>query len=469
MEVIVVLPPNPVNEPWHNGPFAPVGRLDSGNGWNLKIVEVIDMAVRNAVGIQSRIRVLYASFGLSQASSTAVDALILLFAAKVLLAPERHIALLDAVGYFANTIAAIAFSLLWHHSPGKRIFAVFGFLGMGIPIFLFSSIGTMWMAYTLTTLFEALMILPGAITTSYLLETHSRAELPSAYGQLHASGFLGSALGLLLSMGWLAVASHFVGGGIGERTLFAVLGVLAVLAAAGAWHATVGMDAAQDKVGLFQRLSHAVSTLRTWFRWRHHHTPRLGAKPLSEPVLNDSMKIFLLLTTLLYAGMGMSFTGTLLYMISELEVLPSLTLLAILIFRLAASLVSNPAGNHLNQLMPLRMQQMAGSWRFLAVMVLGLVTLLPVGRWGIMAVLPLVAACGISWGIMGVTGPVSASAMVATKRQPAAYLMFVAASSGATGAGAWLASLTAPTLGFPALFGISGLIFGSALLLWHKL
>lgn len=426
------------------------------------------MAANTAPGVPSRLRTLYVSFGLSQASSSAVDTLILLFAAKVLFASEKHIALLDAVGYFANTIACILFSLLWQYAPSKRIFTSLGFFAMGIPIFLFSSIGTLWMAYTLTIIFEALMILPAAVTASYLSSTHSRAELPSAYGKLGASGFLGSAVGLLLAIGWLAIASHLETRSAGERTLFAVMGMLAVISAAGAWRATVALSASESPLSLRQRLHSALSVLRSWRHNLHPPTPA-HAKPLREPLLSDSMKMFLLLTTFLNVGLGMSFTGTLLYMIGDLKVASSIALLAVLVFRIAGSLASSPAGNHVNPLMPLRFQQIAASWRFLAVAGLALIALIPTGPWGIMAILPLLAACGVSGGIIGVAGPVAASAMVATNRQPRAYLLFLAVSNGGAGIGAWLASLAAPSLGFPALLAVSALVFGTVLLLWHRL
>lgn len=433
----------------------------------------MDMAATSAVGVHTRTRTLYASFGLSQASSTAVDTLILLFAAKVLVAPERDIALLDAVGTIAYTVAAVGFSLLWQYAPGKRIFTVAGFFSLSIPMFLFSSIGSLWMAYTLSTILGALFVLPSALTASYVTEAHPRSKWASVYGKLGAIGSLGSALGLLLAIGWLAIASHFESRGIGERTLFMAMGMLAVLSAAGAWRATVGMSMKWGGKTQNKRDSSTTSILTSilwrWLSRQSYPKAPAKAKPPTEPLLNDSMKMFLLLTAFLNVGLGMSFTGTMLYMIGDLKVLPSIVLLTVLIFRLAGCLVSNPAGNHLNQLMPLRFQQMAGSWRFVAVVALALVALLPTGPWGIVTILPLVAACGISSGIMGVTGPVAASAMVATEKEPKAYLLFVAVSNGGAGVGAWLASLTAPSLGFPALLGLSALIFGSALLLWHKL
>jgi MFS family permease len=432
-------------------------------------VEVMDMATPSAFGIRSRIRTLYVSFGLSQASATAVDTLILLFAAKVLFAPERHIALLDAVGTIAYTVASVVFSLLWHHAPGKRVFTVTGFFSLGIPIFLFSSIWDLWMAYTLTTLFGALMVLPNALTASYLSEVYPRTEWASVYGKLGASGSLGSAVGLLLAIGWLAVASQFQVQGMGERTLFLAMGVLTVLSAVGAWHAVAGMSLKHGKIRIYKKTGSILSTVR---RWLGHHAPpedRSRNRALTEPVLNDEMRLFLTLTALLHVGFGMSFTGTMLYIIGDLKASPAIALLIVLVFRLAAYLVSNPAGDHLNQLMPLRFQQMAGSWRFLAVLALGLITLLPTGPWGVTAILPLIAAFGISSGILGVTGPVVTSTMVSTEKQPTAYLLFVAVSNGGAGAGAWLASLAAPSLGFPALLGISALVLAIALLLWHRL
>jgi predicted MFS family arabinose efflux permease len=181
------------------------------------------------------------------------------------------------------------------------------------------------------------------------------------------------------------------------------------------------------------------------------------------------MKTFLLLTALLNVGLGMSFTSTMLYVISGLEVASSITLLVVLVFRITSCLISNPAGNHLHHLMLFRFQQIAGFWRFVAVLALGLVASLPNGSWGIAAVLPLVAVCGISSGIMGVTGPVAVSMMVSPQRQPMSYLLFIAVTNGGAGVGAWLASLAAPNLGFPALLTLSALMFGIVLLMWHKL
>lgn len=427
------------------------------------------MAATNVIGVRPRIGVLYASFSVSQASTTAVDTLILLFASKVLFAPERHIALLDAVGTIAYTLASVVFGLLWQHAPGKRVLTVAGFFSLAIPMFLFSSIGPLWMAYTLTTIFGALMVLPNAVTAGYLAEVSPRSALPSMYGKLGASGSLGSALGLLLAIGWLAVASNFEQPGLGERSLFIVMGALAVLSAAGAWHATVGMSVKLGELGLSKKINNSIGILYAWLRWSSQPKARGQAKALTEPLLGDSLKMFLFLTALLHVGLGMSFTSTLLYIIGDLKAAPAIALLMVLTFRLAAYLISNPAGDHLNQLMPLRFQQIAGFWRFLAVLALGLVALLPAGPWGLTALLPLVAVCGISNGIIGVTGPVSASGMVAPGKQATAYLLLVAVSNGGAGVGAWLASMAAPGLGFAPLLIISALIFGSVLVLWHKL
>ena len=424
------------------------------------------------IGGRSRTSLLYASFGLSQASSTAVDILILLFAARVLLAPERGIALLDAVGTIGYTIVAVCFSFLWQMAPNKRSFIVAGFFGLSIPMFLFSSIGDLWMAYTLATMVGALMFLPAAMTGFYLSEAHLRSDLPSAYGKMGARGSLGGSLGLLLAICWLGATSLLDSQGLAERSLFIILGLLAVLSAVGVWRATGGMPNPRPEAGLAQAAGEALSSLRNRLvprLWAHSaRAPGLG-----EPLLNDNTKAFLFLMGLLHIGMGMSFTGTMMYLIGELKVLPYFTLLAVLSFRLAASMVSNPAGNNTNHLMALRFQQMATSWRVLAVLALGLVVWLPLGGWGVTAIIPLIAAFGVTSGIIGVTGPMVASAHASAQNQSRqnqsrSYLLFVAVSNGGAGVGALLVFLTASTLGFPALLGLSALICGIVLLLWHR-
>jgi predicted MFS family arabinose efflux permease len=139
-----------------------------------------------------------------------------------------------------------------------------------------------------------------------------------------------------------------------------------------------------------------------------------------------------------------------------------------LAFRFASFVVSEPAGDHVNRLLPLRFQQIASFWRLLAVASMGLIALLPNGLWCLTGVLLLLVVSGISNGITGVTGPVAASATVSDSKQPKAYLLTMAASLGGTGLGAWLAAILVPTLGFPLLFGIGALVVSIALLLWHR-
>jgi len=443
--------------------------------------EVTDMAMPKVIERVSRDPVLYVSYGLSQASSSAVDILILLFVAKVLYAPQQDIGFLDALGTIVYTVASVAFGILWQRAPHTRLFVTVGFFSLAIPIFLFSSIvGTLWIAYALTALFSILMVLPSAFTATYLSETHTRSQWASICGKLGASSSLGSAFGLLLAVGWLAISSQIESSvGLGQRTLFMALGMLTVLSAVGAWYATLSTFGGQNPSRLHIRPGNAISLV---WRWLGRRLSLQGLKPKcpqpqaqskakvpTEPVLSDSMMMFLFLVTLIHVGVGMAFTGTFLYIIDDLKASASISLLIILIFRLAAYLVSGPTGNHLNQLMPLRLQQIAGSWRFLAMAALGLVALVPAGSWSLAAIIPLVALYGIGSGIMGVTGPVVASRMVSVSKQPQAFLMVVASSNAGAGVGAWLASIAAPSLGFPVLLGISALIIGGTLLLWHRL
>jgi hypothetical protein len=173
-------------------------------------------------------------------------------------------------------------------------------------------------------------------------------------------------------------------------------------------------------------------------------------------------------TGLLYLGLGMSFTGAMLYLIGAAKAPGAALLGTVLLFRLASWSTSAAAGQALGYLSPLRLQQGAGAWRVLAVVALSLVALLPGGLWSLAAVVLLLALCGLSSGVLGVVGMAVATDNVPRQHQSTATFLFNAVSNGAAGLGAWLAGVVAQEAGFAVALAVSGLCVGASLWLWHR-
>jgi MFS family permease len=178
--------------------------------------------------------------------------------------------------------------------------------------------------------------------------------------------------------------------------------------------------------------------------------------------------VFFLLTGLLYVGLGMSFTGSMLYLLDGLKTPGTVVFGAVLLFRLASWPVSSTAGRLLGYFTPLRMQQFAGVWRFVAVMALSLVALLPDGPWSLVMVVLLLVLCGLSGGVMGVAGLATATEMAPRRYQSTLIFLFNAVSNGAVALGAYLSGVAAAAGGFSLSLALGGLCIGGALWVWRR-
>ncbi|MBI4200033.1 MAG: MFS transporter [Chloroflexi bacterium] len=413
---------------------------------------------------------LYPSYGLYQATVTAADTLVLLFAVRLLDTSAGELGFLDSASTLGYTLAAVALGFSARRLAASRPVLVLGFLLTALTIVLFSAAGALWIAVVLALLFGAFTVVPNSTVPWYLCSRVHRSQWAQIYGRLSAASALGGAAGLLFAFGWLTAARVWTGEVAGERSLFLLLGVATAVAAGGVWYArgsppgpsrrTPRKAAGSDTPSLLRPAAAATTEPRL---------PLPSARPASSVrTFHDSWLVHYLLTGLLQVGVGMSFTGALLYLMTAVHAPGAAVLAIVLGFRLASWLSSTPAGRLVGRFTPLRLQQAAGAWRFLAVSALGLVALLPPGPWSVVLVGLLLFLCGASSGVLGVTGLAAATWAIPSHSQGAAIFFFNGVANGGVGLGAVAAALLAPAYGFPLLMAFSSLTIGCALWLWHR-
>lgn len=424
--------------------------------------------------IRARVPNLYPPLGLFQATSSAADTLILLFAAHVLFSSRRELGFLDATDTLGYTLAAVVLGICALRLSSSRSLLVLGFALTALPILLLSVIRELWMAYVLSAVFGIFWALPASMVPVYLCSLAPRSRWGEVYGKLSVATNLGGALGMAFAWGWLLFWGRQHGAEVAQRTLFLVLGGVTAVAALGALGALGGSKAIRrpargEPAGLSGsdgRLAQ-VAVKPLVLDWLGSPAPSVP-RPPSPALFSGAWIVFFLLTGLLYVGLGMSFSGSMLYLLDGLKAPGTVIFGAALVFRLTAWPVSLTAGRLLGYLTPLRMQQFAGSWRFVAALALSLVTLLPEGPWSPVLVVLLLVLCGLSGGVLGVTGLAAATEMAPRRYQGTLIFLFNAVSNGAVALGAWLSGVVAATGGFPLLLMLSGLCIGGALWLWRR-
>ncbi|MBM3944415.1 MAG: MFS transporter [SAR202 cluster bacterium] len=390
---------------------------------------------------------LYPSYGLFFAGSAAIDTLTLVFGARVLQGSTSQLGLLDAASNFGFTFAALGFGMLTRYLSPSRPLLAGGLALTAIPVILFATTGGMAIAYALSVVIGALAAAPMSAVPWYLCHHLPRRRWGEVFGKLSGAGAVGSAFGLAFAFGWLALSDHLPGGSGGERSMFVISGVSILLAAVGAWFATGGIK-----------------------RERHERPGRTsierGGAPLPSPtsLFKDTWVVYTVLPALLFMGIGMSYTGAVLFFLNELALPGAAIFGLVLLYRAGSWVTSNPTGSLVGRFSSLRLHQMAGGWRIAATLGIAAVAWGPLGPWSMVVAGLFFTICGTTSGALGVTGPSASTDPIPERYQGMAIGLFNGVSVGAMGVGAWLSGLLAQNLGFGPVLAISAGIM--ALALW---
>lgn len=402
---------------------------------------------------------MYPSYGLYQASSSAVDVLTVVFGAKALQGTTSNLGLLDAASNFGFIFAALGFGYLTRRLSPTRPMLAASLVLCAIPVFLFAATGTMGLAYTMALLVGATSALPTSALPWYLCQQVPRSRWGEVFGKLSAVGALGGALGIAFAFGWLFVAEHWALMDRGEHGLFFTFGMAILLSALGIWYA----------VGAVRKDKDAGTARKTGpraFPTRRIVGSALDPSPAS--VFRDVWVVYTVLPAILFLGIGMSYTASVLYLLQGLDLSSGALFAFVLLFRLAAWSTSNPTGQLVAKFTSLRLHQMASVWRILSVLGIAMLALTPVGVWSLAAAAALFALCGATHGALGVTGPSTSTDPVPERHQGMAIGLFNGVSVGAAGVGALLAGVFGQEFGFAVVLAISAGIMAAALWLHQR-
>lgn len=401
---------------------------------------------------------MYPSYGLYQASSSAVDVLTVVFGAKILQGTTSNLGLLDAASNFGFIFASFGFGYLTRRLAPSRPLLAASLALCAIPVFLFAATGTMGLAYVVALLIGATTAVPNSALPWYLCQQVPRSRWGEVFGKLSAVGALGGALGTVFAFGWLfAVESWGLGGA--EHGLFVTFGVATLLSALGIWYAvgTIPKERGTNTAKL-PRIEDSAT--------RRIVGSALDPSPAS--VFRDVWVVYTVLPAILFLGIGMSYTASVLYLLQGLGLSSGAVFAFVLLFRLASWSTSNPTGHLVAKFTPLRLHQMASVWRILSVLGIAMLALTPVGVWSLAAAAALFALCGATHGAFGVTGPSTSTDPVPERHQGMAIGLFNGVSVGAAGVGAWLAGVFGQEFGFAVVLAISAGIMAAALWLHQR-
>ena len=413
---------------------------------------------------------LYPSYGLFQASASAVDLLTLIFIARILPTSPSQLSFLDSISTFATLFAAVAFGWLAGRMVPSRPTLAISMVVAALSILLFATSSTMWMADALAFMVGLFTALPNSIAPWILSLETPRSKWGEAYGKLATAGALGGAIGVAVSFAFLTAAQRWPGLKISDQALIVLWGVATLVAAAASWRATAGSLGRTTRIAprLLQAGSKFILNTPRVVRQAAEKSGRLSAPHSSGVSFRDVWVVYAVAPAILFVGMGMSYTGTLLYLFEGVKSPGSLLFALLLLYRVSSWLASAITGGLLNQFTPLRINQAAGVWRIIAVIGLSLLFLLPHSLWSIPVVFVLFSVCGAAGGVLGITGVISVTDTLPKRHHGTAIFLFNGASNAGAGIGAWTAGIIGQELGFSAAMALSGVAMVFALWLLHR-
>ncbi|MBI2871583.1 MAG: MFS transporter [Chloroflexi bacterium] len=399
-------------------------------------------------------------YGLFQGSAVSGDSLTLLWGAAVLGMSPAMVGLLDAVGSIAFALGILALVFLVPRMSHSNNLFIFSVVGVGLTLALFATVSSTLLALTLAVLFGLLLAPSTALAPIMASSGVPRSRWSEAFSHLNRVSSLGGAIGMAAAAVWLAAAGRFGPPDMSIRLLFGIIGAVAVVGAM--YSRRCLATAGKHQSAVTQRdASLMLSTKISGFYG-------VARRPL--PLLSDQLVYYLLFSFILFAGMGMSFSGLHTYLVRDLRAPLALAMGAVLGFKVTSYLVSRPFSHGMAQLLPLQIQGVASLVRGAAIVGVAAVGFFLPANLALPLVLPLVAIWGISGGALAVAGAEATAQLAVPGRWKESMVLYMAVGNagGIVGAslGGWLASLLG---GFEIVFLIAaGLVLVGAALLFRN-
>lgn len=406
-------------------------------------------------------------YGMFQAAAASADSLILLFAAVVLNGTPQDVGLIDAIGNI-GTIGG-AFALVFWSARMNKPDGLFNLsiLAIGLALVIFSTLSNMLLALTLT-LAIGLLLAPSLALAPVVASSSAPRPLWSiAFSQLSKVSSLGGVVGIALSAICLTIGEAMFPKDVVTRLLFVLLGALAILGAGwNHWHLGLRGEVRGVRGGRFPSpLAPRTSSPRPAVVRATARVIRRGPALL----LSDQMKSYLVASFMVFAGMGMSYSGIHSYMVGDLNAPLGLMMASFMGFRLISYLVSGPSGEGHAKHFHIQVQSLAAAARAVLVLLLAVMGLLTPAHVALPFALLVVTLWGASAGVLTVAGNQS----VAELRVPGYYrqsqVIYTAVTNAGGILGVYFGGMLSTHLGFGAMFFVAALLTAlSALLLLRR-
>lgn len=389
-------------------------------------------------------------YGAFQGSASVVDSYTLFFAAAILSAGVTTVSLVDALGSVGYTVGIGCIALLTPRFTEHRALLVVLLGTASLPLFLFPSITSPAIFIGVTLAFGLLWGPVSALGPIVSIQNVDRSMWGRIFAQLNEYSALGGVAALAFAAVWMIVVQRVGDVADGSRTLFIVLGSVTL---ASAFLVQRSLSAPPPSKVRLAQPDRIMAGLRSGG----------GAR---AGFMSDQLFWFYLLSFVMFVGLGMSFSGLHVYMVSDMRLPIAAGIMAILGFKLAMYVTSRAVGDKIGRVAPLQVQSLAALARAVLVALLALLGFLPPSSMSFVAVLAVVSSWGAISAVMSVTGLLVATNMAPQQRKNGAIAIYLAIINGATIMGAWVAGAIGGSLGFDPMFLISGaLAAGAALLL----
>ena len=418
-----------------------------------------------------RVPNLYPSYGLFHAGAAATDLLTLVFIARIIQTSPQQLSILDSMSTYGNIFAALGFGLVAGRLAPSRPILAASLIAAALSIILLAASSTMWMAYALAFLVGIFNDMPRSVVPWYLSSKTPRAKWGEVYSKLATAGSLGGAIGIAFSFAWLAATQHWQRVGFSEQTLLVFWGAATLVAAIAGWKATAGSQSGRTHPAL--RVFHLGSRFLLSPQEHPHLNTVKGELPQTRrpsmvTAFRDVWIVHSVVPAILFVGLGMSYTGTILYLFDDLKSPWPLVFTMLLLVRITSWLTSAGAARLLTKFTPLRVHQVAAIWRILAVLGLSLVLFFPKSLWSIPIVAVLFAICGAAGAVLSITEVLAVTEATPKRHHGTAIFLFNGVSNAGAGIGSGLAGLIGQQLNLPAALAVSGVVVGFALWLQHR-
>lgn len=395
-------------------------------------------------------------YGLFQAAAASADSLVLLFAAAVLGGMPRDVGIVDALGTIGTVGGAFLLVILSRRIKSPRSLFNASILATGLSLIVFASLDNMVLAFVLSLVIGLLMA--PCISLAPLVAS---ANLPRflwsrAFSSLNKVGALGGAAGVAISALFMMSGEMVLPKDATLRLLFILLASMAILGAV--WnYLNSGSD--RHASGQASQATGASEVARA------ANPARRGPALL----VSDQMKSYLVSIFVMFAGMGMSYSGVHSYMVSDLKAPLGLLMASFLGFRLFTYFASGPSGEGHAKFFHIQVQSFAAMSRALLVLALALMGLLAPAQVTLPIGLLIIALWGISQGILTIAGTQSVAEMKVPGYWGQSQALYYLVTNAGGILGVFVGGVLATQVGFSVMFLVAALLTGvSAVLLLRR-